>query len=169
MRTLLSSALGLLSSLGCQTSKPQPIEEGSMVPDLKLKDHQGREIELRDKKSRATLLYFYPKDNTPGCTLEAQNIRDRWEDFGKAGIRVLGVSTDGQVSHAKFAGEQNLPFSLIPDEKGELAKAFSVPLRFGFAKRMSFLWDASGRIRRVYPKVEPRRHAQEVLQAANAI
>ncbi len=142
------------------------VKIGARVPALVLRDHMGRKVRLVDASYRATLLYFYPRDNTPGCTIEAQRIRDQWDDFKKANVRVLGVSTDGQASHAQFASEQHLPFGLLSDERGQLSKPFDVPVRLGFAKRTSFLWDRQGTLRMVFRDVDPATHAAQVLKAA---
>ena len=117
------------------------------------------------------LIYFYPKDNTPGCTKEACAIRDAWSDFKAAGLKVVGVSKDSEPSHQKFQNKYKLPFPLIADTELELAKAFGV---FGEKKfmgrvydgihRMSFLIAADSTILKTYPKVKPEAHATQVLE-----
>ena len=116
------------------------------------------------------MLYFYPKDDTPGCTTEACSIRDNWARFKKAGLVVLGASTDSVKSHAKFAEKYDLPFPLLADEKKELVKDYGVWGKKKFmgreylgTKRWSFLIDPTGRIAKIYEDVKPNEHADEVL------
>jgi peroxiredoxin Q/BCP len=110
-------------------------------------------------------VYFYPKDDTTGCTIEAQEIRDLYDDIRSAGAIVVGVSTDGQASHQAFATKYELPFFLVPDENHAVAKAFGVPIKNGKAARVSFVLDAQGRVTKVFPKVNPTGHGAELLAA----
>lgn len=150
-------------------SAPQPLNAGKKAPVFTFteKGHIVRSDELK----LPYLIYFYPKDDTPGCTKEACAIRDAWADFESAGLKVVGVSKDGEKSHDKFREKYSLPFPLIADTEMELARAFGV---FGEKKfmgkvydgvhRMSFLVAADGKILKAYPKVKPEEHAAEVLK-----
>ncbi|MEK7516171.1 MAG: thioredoxin-dependent thiol peroxidase, partial [Patescibacteria group bacterium] len=134
-------------------------------------DQTGKERKLSDYKGRWVLLYFYPKDDTPGCTKEACAIRDTYAEFKKVKAVVLGVSTDSVTSHAKFAKKFNLPFTLLADEEKKVAKAYGVWGKKKFmgreymgTHRTSFLIDPQGMIAKVYVEVKPEMHAEEVLK-----
>jgi peroxiredoxin Q/BCP len=143
---------------------------GQKAPEFTLPDQDGIDHSLSDYKGKWVLLYFYPKDNTPGCTIEACTIRDQFKDFKKIDAVVLGVSTDSVKSHKKFADGFNLPFTLLADENKEVVGKYGV---FGEkkmmgktymgTKRSSFLIDPSGKVAKVYEKVKPETHAEEVL------
>ena len=147
------------------------IKIGKKAPDFLLKDQDGKERSLSEFKGKKILLYFYPRDFTPGCTKEACGIRDNFEGFEKLNVVVLGVSTDSIERHKKFAQKLNLPFILLSDEKAEVAKKYGVWVKkkragkeyFGIA-RTSFLIDEEGRIIKIYEKVKPDNHAKEVLE-----
>ena len=140
------------------------------APDFALPDQDGKEHALADYRGKWVLLYFYPKDDTPGCTIEACAFRDQFKDFASIGAVVLGVSTDGVASHKKFAGTYELPFTLLADEYKEVVGRYGV---FGEKKfmgktymgtvRTSFLIDPEGNIAKVYEKVKPELHAAEVV------
>lgn len=158
--------------------------EGMSAPDFTLPDQEGVPHALSSYQGKWVLLYFYPKDDTPGCTVEACMLRDEFQDFEKIQAAVLGVSTDSVASHKKFALKYELPFTLLADENKEVVGMYGV---FGEKKfmgrtymgteRTSFLIDPSGNIAKVYGKVKPEIHAAEVLadlkalggQAADAI
>lgn len=152
---------------GC--SKRQLSQPGDHAPDAQLQDENGDTRSLSDFKGAALLVYFYPKDDTPGCTTEACALRDAWDAYKDAGIRIVGVSADSVESHAKFAEKHELPFTLLSDPDAELADAFGVPKRMGFFGRVSFLLDDNQTIRAVYPDVDPAVHAQEVLKDAEEL
>lgn len=145
-------------------------KEGSDAPDFSLPDQDGVMHKLSDYRGKWVLLYFYPKDNTPGCTIEACTIRDQFKDFQKIDAVVLGVSTDSVKSHKKFVDAFSLPFTLLADENKEVVGQYGV---FGEKKfmgktymgtsRTSFLIDPDGKIAKVYEKVKPEVHAGEVL------
>ena len=140
------------------------------APDFTLPDQEGKSHSLADYRGKWVLLYFYPKDDTPGCTIEACTIRDQFKDFTKIGAVVLGVSTDSVASHKKFASTYALPFTLLADEYKEVVGRYGV---FGEKKfmgktymgtsRTSFLIDPKGDIAKVYEKVKPEAHAAEVI------
>jgi peroxiredoxin Q/BCP len=171
-------AFALLSALACARGEsstvappstnaetaPALLAVGASVPSLTLTAHTGESLELA-KLGKPAVVYFYPKDDTPGCTVEAQEIRDLWGDIQGTGAVVIGVSTDGPSSHRAFAEKHALPFLLVPDENHAVAKAFGVPVENGKAARVSFVIDASGRVTRVFPKVTPQGHGAELLAA----
>lgn len=138
---------------------------GSPAPDVTFPVHLGDPVRLASLRGKPVIVYFYPKDDTPGCTVEAQEIRDLYEDLKRTGVVVIGVSTDGRDSHRAFAEKHALPFLLASDESGELAKAFGVALKNGRSARVSFVIGADGKVKRVFPQVTPKGHAAELLAA----
>lgn len=154
----------------------QAPEVGQLAPNFILPDQNGKTHSLKQYVGKVVLLYFYPRDNTPGCTLEACTIRDSYGEFEKNKIVVLGVSTDSTESHGKFTEKFSLPFTLLSDEKKEVVMLYGV---FGKKKflgreymgtsRMSFLIDRQGKIAKIYDKVKPSEHADEVLRDAREI
>lgn len=139
----------------------------STAPDFTLQDQNGTPHTLSQYKGKKVLLYFYPKDDTPGCTTEACTIRDSFNDFEKMGIVVLGVSKDAVESHKKFEKKFSLPFPLLSDPDKSVIKQYGAINQTGWfkggTKRISYLIDESGKIAQVYEKVKPETHAQEVL------
>jgi len=129
---------------------------------LELSDQQGNRRRLADFRGNNVVLYFYPKDDTPGCTVEGKEFRELHDQFAALDCAVVGVSTDSVESHANFAAEHGLPFTLLADTRGELAEAFGV-LNDGMADRASFVLDRDGRVARAFLEVTPRGHAQRVL------
>lgn len=141
---------------------------GSAAPDFALPDAQGQVQRLADYRGRWLVLYFYPKDETPGCTAEACSLRDAFAGFGERNAALLGVSLDSVTSHAAFAQHHRLPFPLLADADGRVARAYGSLWDFGlvrFAKRHTFLIDPEGRIARVYRDVSPQSHARTLLDA----
>ena len=149
---------------------------GNPAPTFSLPDQSGKIHKLSDYKGKYVLLYFYPKDDTPGCTTEACTIRDAWSKFKKAKLVVLGVSVDSVKSHDKFVKKYDLPFTLLADEDKKVVHAYNVwgPKTFmgklyqGTA-RSSFLIDPKGKIAKIYEKVKPDKHAEEVLKDLAAL
>ena len=147
-------------------------EAGQAAPDFTLPSDQGGDVSLRGLRGKKVVLYFYPKDDTSGCTTQACEFRDAWADVQAAGAIVLGVSPDGVGSHGKFRAKFELPFPLLADEDHRVAEAYGV---WGEKKmygrtyegilRTTFLIDSQGRIARVFEKVKPAGHAAEVLAA----
>ena len=145
---------------------------GALAPDFSVRAHDGQEVSLSKLRGRAVILYFYPKDGTPGCTVEAEQFTASHADLEAAGAVVLGVSSDDSDSHVEFAQEHGLPFLLLPDEDHTLARAYGVKTTFGLAERVTFLIDRAGRVARVYDDVTPKKHAAEILadlRAMNAV
>ncbi|HTK03961.1 MAG TPA: thioredoxin-dependent thiol peroxidase [Candidatus Eisenbacteria bacterium] len=149
---------------------------GKKAPDFTLPDQEGKMHTLSDYEGDWVLLYFYPKDDTPGCTTEACGIRDNYEAYGDAGITVLGVSTDPVKKHAKFVQKYGLPFTLLADEERKVVEKYGVWEKKKFmgreymgTLRRSFLIDPKGKIAKVYELVKPAVHAEEVLADVEAL
>jgi len=160
--------VGLLARL--RGRKGRLLAEGTPAPPFTLPDQNGRVVDLRGLAGSWWLLYFYPKDDTPGCTREACALRDRWGDLSALGVRVLGVSRDSMAAHRAFAERHRLPFDLLADPDGAVVAAYGASsLIPGVARRVSYLVDPGGTIRKVYPRVSPARHADEVLADLQAL
>ncbi len=142
---------------------------GDDAPAIDAVAHNGQKVTLAQFKGKPVVVYFYPKDDTPGCTVEAKGIRDEWPELRKAGAVVLGVSSDDNVSHRAFASKYDLPFLLVPDTDHKIAGAFGVPVNNGHAKRVTFLIDKGGKIAKVFPDVTPDGHAKELVAAIGGL
>ena len=148
------------------------LSEGDRLPDVRLLDDQGNSVATSDLLGAALVLYFYPKDDTPGCTSEASQFRDLYKQFQKKDARIVGVSRDTPESHRKFKEKFSIPFTLLADTESKLCDAFGVIVektmygktRMGIA-RSTFLIDGKGSIVKVWPKVNVDEHADEVLAA----
>jgi thioredoxin-dependent peroxiredoxin len=147
-------------------------KEGTVAPNFAANDANGETIRLKDLRGKRVVLYFYPKDDTPGCTKEACSFRDAFSEFKKRDITVLGVSVDSEASHKKFTAKFKLPFTLLADPDHSIADAYGVYGEKKFmgrtymgVKRMTFLIDERGKIKKVFEKVKPEEHAQDVLEA----
>jgi len=148
------------------------VEEGSPAPDFTLRSDDGDDVTLSSLKGSPVVLYFYPKDDTPGCTAQACGIRDAWGEFEKAGAVVLGVSPDGEGSHEKFKEKYGLPFTLLADTGHEVAEEYGVWGEKSYAgktymgvERSTFVIGADGNVAKVFHKVKPDEHARQVLEA----
>ncbi len=146
------------------------LSKGDQAPDFTLPDQTGTDHRLSDQKGNWVLLYFYPKDDTPGCTQEACAIRDHFPKFDQLKLRVFGMSTDSVKSHAKFAEKYKLPFTLLSDEQKTVVEAYGVWGKKKFmgkeymgTSRTSFLIDPEGKIAKIYEEVKPVVHAEQVL------
>lgn len=146
------------------------LKEGDKAPEFTVQDASGEQISLADFRGRKVVLYFYPKDDTPGCTKQACNLRDSYHVFEERGIKVLGASLDTPESHREFAAKYNLPFTLLADTDRKLAEAYDVygeqvypDGKFMGVARKTFLIDEEGRIKKVFNKVSVTEHADEVL------
>src|SRR5688572_30742932 len=143
------------------------LKEGDDAPKVTFTLQDGKTVALDSLKGKQVAVYFYPKDDTPGCTVEAQGIRDQWEAFEKAGIQVFGVSLQDAASHSAFIEKHKLPYDLVVDPDQSVPKAFGVPVRDGqYAARHTFLIGADGKIKKVWREVNPKEHAKELLDAA---
>lgn len=152
-----------------------PISAGVEAPDFTLPDETGTLRTLSEYRGRPVVLYFYPKDDTPGCTTEACNFRDDYSQYEKAGVVILGVSPDSPKKHASFKKKYHLPFTLLADEEHKICELYGVwgPKKFmGKAYdgvyRTTFLIDAAGKIVKVFEAVKPAEHSSEVLAALTA-
>jgi thioredoxin-dependent peroxiredoxin len=148
------------------------LKEGDPAPDFTAHDERGQNVRLTSLRGQRVVLYFYPKDDTPGCTKEACSFRDQFQDFKDAGIRVLGVSLDSEDSHQAFISKYNLPFSLLSDTDHSVSDAYGVygeqawgGKSFMGVSRKTFLIDEEGKIRKIFDKVNVEQHADEVIQA----
>jgi peroxiredoxin Q/BCP len=148
------------------------LKEGDKAPDFAVADQTGKTVRLKDLRGKKIVLYFYPKDDTPGCTKEACSFRDSFAKFKKRGIEVFGVSLDSEKSHQKFIDKFSLPFPLLADTERKLAESFGTYGEKKFmgrtymgVNRMTFLIDEQGKIKKIFSKVKPEEHAEEVLAA----
>jgi thioredoxin-dependent peroxiredoxin len=154
-------------------TEPQlKLSEGDPAPGFTAPTNGGGTVSLKDFKGKYLVLYFYPKDDTPGCTKEACGFRDAFKDFEKAGAVVLGVSTDSVKKHDKFVEKFQLPFPLLADEDKSIVEAYGVWGKKKFmgreymgTNRVTFLIDPKGKIKKIWPTVKPEEHAAEVLAA----
>jgi peroxiredoxin Q/BCP len=142
------------------------IEPGKKAPAFTLKDQNGKTHTLHDYQGRPLVLYFYPKDDTPGCTRESCAFRDQFEDFRDAGAEVIGVSSDSPASHKRFAEKHSLPFTLLSDSKGEVRAAFRVPATLGLLPgRVTYVIDKEGVIRHAFSsQLNATQHVAEALK-----
>jgi len=140
---------------------------GSAAPDFDARDPSGAVVHLSTSAGSPRVVYFYPKDETPGCTKEACAFRDAFDRYRAKGIVIFGVSRDSAESHREFQTHHSLPFALAADESGAVQQAYGVPSRLGHAARVTFLVGRDGRITRVFPDVDPAVHANEVLAAVD--
>ncbi len=145
---------------------------GDKAPSFKLKNQDAKVISLADFKGKPVVLYFYPKDDTSGCTKEACNFRDEFPKFGKMKAEIIGVSADSVESHKKFADKYKLPFNLLSDEKKEVVEKYGVwqeksmyGKKYMGIVRTTFIIDASGKISKIFPKVKVEEHNKEVMDA----
>jgi thioredoxin-dependent peroxiredoxin len=143
--------------------------EGAPAPPIEGTAHDGSKVNLASLKGNPVVVYFYPMDDTPGCTQEASEIRDLYEKIRQTGAVVVGVSSDDRASHVAFASKYALPFLLLSDNDGTIAKAFGVPLRMGKAKRVTFVIDRAGKIAKVFSEVNPTGHGAEIVTALSAL
>ena len=148
------------------------LKEGTTAPAFKTTDQNGESVSLKNLRGQKVVLYFYPKDDTPGCTKEACSFRDAYSKYKKQGITVLGVSPDKEASHKKFVTKYQLPFTLLADTDHSIAEAYGVWGEKKFmgrtyigVHRTTFLIDENGKIRKIFEKVKPEDHASEVLEA----
>ena len=148
------------------------LEAGNPFPNFSLQNQNGKTVSLGDFAGKWLVVYFYPKDDTPGCTKEACSLRDGWAKFRKKKIAVLGVSIDDEKSHKKFADKFSLPFTLLADTDKAIVKAYGVwgeksmyGRKYMGTNRVTYLIDEKGKIASVWPKVKPDGHAEEILEA----
>jgi len=147
------------------------LKEGDVAPDFTAATNGGGMVSLADYRGKNVILYFYPKDDTPGCTKEACSFRDQFADFKKKGAVVLGVSPDPVKAHDKFVNKFKLPFTLLADEDKKIVQSYGVwgekmfmGRKYMGTHRVTFLIGPDGRIKKIWPKVKPEEHAAEVLR-----
>lgn len=152
------------------------LKVGDLAPDFKTTDQDGNMVSLRDFKGKRIVLYFYPKDDTSGCTREACAFRDHYGEFRALGADVLGVSTDDEKSHGKFAAKYQLPFTLLADSNKEIVNSYGAwgekslyGRKYKGTHRITYLIGESGKIMAVFPKVKPEAHAQEIIALLKSI
>jgi len=148
----------------------ETIAAGQAAPDFSSKDQHGKDVKLADFKGKNLVLYFYPKDDTPGCTKEACNLRDNYSGLQSAGYAVLGVSTDDEESHQKFTAKHSLPFPLLVDTDKSIVEAYGVwgekslfGKKFMGTSRVTYVIDGQGIVRHVIKKVKTDDHAAQIL------
>lgn len=159
--------LGILLGLVMFGANASELAVGSVAPDFRLPDQTGKPHSLADYQGRWVVLYFYPKDDTPGCTKEACAFRDDIRQLKQMGVVLLGISLDSVDSHRDFAQKYSLPFPLLADSGGEVAGAYGALWSLGpirFARRHSFIVDPQGHIARIYRSVQPAGHSSQVIQ-----
>lgn len=139
------------------------IAVGKPAPDFTAKAHDGTDIKVSALKGKPVVLYFYPRDETPGCTKEACSFRDAWKELAKSNVVMVGISTDNAESHKAFAKHHELPFHLVSDESGSIAKAYGVPNRGGFLARHTIVIGADGNVKTIYREVDVAKHAAEIM------
>ncbi len=142
------------------------LREGDPAPDFTLESDTGETVTLSSLRGRPTVLYFYPKDDTPGCTRQACGIRDAWGEFKKAGAEVFGISADTTDSHERFKSKYSLPFTLLADPEHQLGEPYGVGQEGKRSyERSTFVIDSDGNVAKIMRRVNPDRHADEVLAA----
>ena len=151
------------------------VEEGKPAPDFELTSDSGDAVKLSELRGKPVVLYFYPKDDTPGCTTQACAIRDNYDEFAERGAVVLGVSPDSETSHVKFKEKYGLPFTLLADPDHSVAEAYGVWVEkknygktYMGVERSTFVIDAEGNIAKVLRNVKPATHADDVLEVLRA-
>ena len=149
-------------SVAAPSANSGEIAVGKAPPDFTVKDQDGKEIHLAALKGKPVVIYFYPKDETPGCTKEACAFRDAFTELTKKGAILIGVSGDSDESHRAFIKSHQLPFALVSDPKGELAEKFGVPFHLGYASRQTFVIGADGNVKKLYRSVDVSAHAKEI-------
>lgn len=170
MRLLL--ALATLGALCAVRPAAAELAPGKPAPDFELPDAAGKMHRLSSLRGQWVVIYFYPKNDTPGCTTEACNLRDRHHELVKLGATLVGISVDSPSSHADFARKYSLPFTLLADEKGEVAKAYDSLLNlivFKMAKRNTFLVGPDGTLQKSWIGVDPKSHAEELVQTLRGL
>lgn len=152
------------------------LKENSKAPDFELKNQNGETVKLSDFLGELLILYFYPKDDTPGCTTEACNFRDDYSKYDQLGIKIIGISPDSQKSHEKFMAKYELPFTLLSDEDHQVVKNYGVWGKKKFMGReydgilrTTFVIDREGKVVKVFEGVKPATHSEEVLNVVKGL
>ena len=164
---LLNIIFLLLMTFPMNTSATELLEVGQVAPDFVLNDQNNHEHNLKDYHGEWIVLYFYPKDDTPGCTTEACEFRDNIEILNKLKAKIFGISLDSIESHKKFSEKYSLPFPLLSDPSGNVAEkynSYSSLVGFKYASRHTFIINPKGKIHKIYKDVNPSTHAKEVIE-----
>jgi len=170
MNASLVSRLGaLLFALALPLIAAAEPATGSLAPNFKLQDQHDAWISLADQRGKWLVVYFYPMDETPGCTTEACEFRDNIFAFRKLGVNVLGISVQDVASKKEFATKHSLPFSVLADADKSVAKTYGVLSVLGYARRETFVIDPKGRIAKHYPDVDPKAHSKQLLADLQAL
>lgn len=162
----IATGLGGIAAAFALSAHAQELVPGVPAPAFELKDQEGKTQRLEDYRGRWVILYFYPKDDTPGCTTEACNFRDDLPKLRALGVQILGVSVDTTTSHADFAKKYSLPFPLLADDGGVVARQYGSLWSIGpvkFAKRHTFIVDPAGKLARIYRDVKPEEHSRQIM------
>ncbi len=162
----------LLITVATASVKAAELVAGHAAPAFTLNDQNNKTHRLADYQGHWVVLYFYPKDDTPGCTTEACNFRDDLPTLRALGVQILGMSDDDESSHSKFAEKHSLPFPLLADRGGAVAKEYGSLWSFGpfkLTKRHTFIIDPQGKVARVYRSVRPAEHSKEVIDAVKEL
>jgi peroxiredoxin Q/BCP len=170
--TLRGCLLAMMTVLGISAAHGADVQIGEPAPPFALKDQTGKVRQLADYAGKWLVVYFYPKDDTPGCTKEACHFRDDIVKLRELGVQVLGISLDSSESHDSFAAKFKLPFPLLADDGGAVAKAYDAYWSFLFihvARRHTFIIDPAGRIAKIYRKVDPDTHSAQVITDIKAL
>ena len=163
--SILATLMAITLFFGSQAARAEPLKVGQPAPDFNLPDQSGKIHKLADYRGKWLALYFYVKDDTPGCTEQACKFRDDIHQLTDLGAQVVGVSVDDSTSHANFAKKYNLPFPLLADSKGETAARYdSLRGDGGMARRNTFLIDPQGRIAKIYLSASTSRNSAEVIE-----
>jgi len=153
-------------------SRSSPPSQGTAAPDFTLPSQEGSSVTLKDYRGKWVVLYFYPKDETPGCTREAHNFQRDQDRYAQKNAVILGVSVDSVDSHKKFCTKEGLNFKLLADTAGKVSEAYGSLTNMGvvkFAARHTFIIDPTGKIAKVYTSVDPTKHSEEVLAALDQL
>lgn len=140
------------------------VDVGEKAPDIEVLDNEGKKVKLSDFRGKNIVLYFYPRDDTPGCTREACGFRDDVHEIRKMGAEVIGVSVDSPESHQRFIKKYGLDFPLLADKDKKMTKAFGALKDTGTAMRVTYIIDKNGVVRHFYPKVSPEGHSREMIE-----
>jgi len=165
-RPLSGCLFALLALVGCSTTTADSLTVGQDAPPFALKDQNGKTHRLSDYAGHWLVVYFYPKDDTPGCTKEACHFRDDIEQLHALGVSIVGISLDSTESHGRFAAKFHLPFPLLADDGGAVARDYASYWSFLFihvARRHTFIIDPAGRIAKIYRDVDPDTHSTEII------
>ena len=160
---LLVISLGVLvfATTAC-VKEESMLQVGSLAPDFELPDQDANLHKLSSYRGKKVLIYFYPKDNTPGCTAEACSLRDNFNELKEKNLVIFGISADTVESHKKFAEEHGLPFTLLADPEKKVVQLYNANGKL-FVSRISYLIDEEGKIQKLYPKVNPLDHANQIM------